>query len=120
MAGLATLNILKREGTYERLFATGTRLKTELQRMLDEAEIPAKVVGEPPLFDVFFTEGEITDYRSTLTVDKAKLTRFNKVLLENGVLKGDSKMYISAAHDSDDVRQALDAFQAAVDDLRNS
>ena len=120
VAGLATLNILKREGTYERLFATGNRLKTELQRMLDEAEIPAKVVGEPPLFDVFFTEGEITDYRSTLSADKTKLTRFNKVLLENGVLKGDSKIYISAAHDSDDVQKALDAFQAAVDDLRNS
>ena len=51
-AGLKTLEILRREGTYERIFATGNRLRNELQRMLSEAELPARVVGEAPLFDV--------------------------------------------------------------------
>ena len=79
--------------------------------------LEAPMCGTP--FDPGKPRTEITDYRSTLTADKAKLARFNRVLLENGVLKGDSKMYISAAHDSEDVQQALNAFQAAVDDLRN-
>jgi len=118
VAGLATLEILKRPGTYERLFATGQTLKDELQRLMDEAEIPAKVVGEAPLFDVFFTEEEITDYRSTLRADKTQLNRFNALLLEEGVLKGDSKFYISVAHDQDDVRRTLDAFQFAVNQLK--
>ena len=120
-AGLKTLEILRREGTYERLFATGQRLKDELQRLLDQAEIPAKVVGEPPLFDVYFTQDEITeiaDYRSTLTADKQMMSRFNDLMLANGVLKGDSKFYVSLAHTAADVQQTLDAFAAAVDDLK--
>ena len=117
-AGLKTLEILRREGTYERLFATGQRLKDELQRMLDQAEIPAKVVGEPPLFDVYFTQDEITDYRSTLTADKRMMSRFNDLMLANGVLKGDSKFYVSLAHTAADVQHTIDAFAAAVDDLK--
>lgn len=118
VAGLATLEILKRPGTYERLFAAGETLKGELQRLMDEAEIPAKVVGESPLFDVFFTEEEIIDYRSTLRADKKRLTRFNALLLEEGVLKGDTKFYVSVAHDQADIQKTLDAFRSAVDQLK--
>ena len=41
------------------------------------------------------------------------MRRFNRGLRERGVLKGDSKIYVSLAHDDRDVRQALDAFTAA-------
>ena len=75
-AGLATLNVLRLEGTYERLFANGQRVKDALQRLLDQAEIPAQVVGESVLFDVYFTGEEIVDYRSTLRADKDRVTRF--------------------------------------------
>ena len=118
-AGLKTLEILRREGAYERIFATGQRLKDELQRMLDEAEIPASVVGEAPLFDVFFTDQEITDYRSTLAADKGMLARFNELLLANGILKGDTKFYISLAHTAADTQQTLDAFASAIDNLKS-
>ena len=117
-AGLKTLEILRREGTYERIFATGNRLKDELQRMLDEAEIPASVVGEAPLFDVFFTEQEITDYRSTLLADKRMLARFNELLLAQGVLKGDTKFYVSLAHTNIDVQHTIDAFASAINELK--
>ncbi len=117
-AGIKTLEILRREGAYERIFATGHRLMSELQRMLDEAELPAKVVGEAPLFDVFFTDQDITDYRSTLGADKQMMARFNALLLERGVLKGDSKFYVSLAHTSADVQHTLDAFASAIDELK--
>ena len=118
-AGLKTLEILRREGSYERIFATGQRLKDELQRMLNEAEIPASVVGEAPLFDVFFTEGDITDYRSTLLADKQLLSRFNENLLAQGVLKGDTKFYVSLAHTAADVQNTLDAFSTAIESLKS-
>ena len=118
-AGLKTLEILRREGSYERIFATGQRLKDELQRMLNEAEVPASVVGEAPLFDVFFTEGEITDYRSTLLADKQLLSRFNENLLAQGVLKGDTKFYVSLAHTAADVQHTLDAFSTAIESLKS-
>ena len=117
-AGLATLRILRREGTYERLFATGRQLMVALQRLLDEAEIPAQVAGEAPVFDVYFTDVEITDYRSTLSRDKGMLNRFNELLLDSGILKSDSKFYISTAHTSEDVGRTIEAFASAVDRLK--
>ena len=118
VAGLATLEILRQPGTYDRLFATGQQLKDALQRLLNEAEIPAAVVGEAPLFDVFFTENEVTDYRSTLGSDREMLRRFNGLLLESGVLKGETKYYVSTAHTQEDVDQTVAAFASAVDELR--
>ena len=118
LAGLTTLGILKRPGTYERLFATGNELKDNLQRLLNEAEIPAQVTGEAPVFDAIFTESEVTDYRSSLTVDGELLGRFNQLLLERGVIKGGNKIYVSVAHTKEDVRHVIDAFASAIDELR--
>ena len=118
VAGLATLSILRREGTYERLFATGQQVKDALERLLMEAEIAAQVVGEAPLFDVVFSDSEVTDYRSSLKGDKAMQRRFNDLLLERGIFKGDSKYYISIAHDAEDVDKTIGAFSSAIDELR--
>jgi glutamate-1-semialdehyde 2,1-aminomutase len=118
VAGLATLEVLRREGTYERLFEAGQRIKDTLQRLLNEAEIPAQVVGEAPLFEVFFTDEEIIDHRSTLRADKAMLSRFNALLLEHGVFKGAVKFYVSTAHTADDIADAIKALTATVDELK--
>ena len=67
------------------------------------------------MFDVVFSEGEIFDYRSGLTQDFDALRRFNAALRQRGVLKGDTKFYISTAHDEADVAHTLTAFEAALD-----
>ena len=116
-AGLKTLEILRRPGTYETMRATGNQLRTSLQRMLDEAEIPAQVTGEDVLFDVFFTDQEITDHRSTLSADASTMGKFNSAVVERGIFKGASKFYISAAHTEADVEQTLEAFSGAVGEI---
>ena len=117
VAGLATLKVLRREGTYQRLFKTGQQIKDGLQRLLSEAEIPAQVVGDAPLFDLYFVDGEINDYRDTLRADKPKLARFNRLILERGIFKADVKYYVSTAHDQADVDHTLTAFASAIDVL---
>ena len=77
------------------------------------------MIGVPPLFDVFFATGDIADYRATLRADAEMQRRFNRRLREGGVLKGDSKFYVSLAHDEADVAQALDAFKSAVEEEAN-
>ena len=118
VAGLKTLEILRRPGTYAAMRATGARLREGLQRILDEAEIPARVTGEDVLFDVFFTENEITDYRSTLSSDGAMMSAFNAGVIERGVFKGASKFYVSAAHTAEDAERTLEAFAGAVGDMK--
>ncbi len=112
-AGLATVRILKRPGTYERMHALGNRLKAALQQACDRARVPARVVGEGVLFEVYFTDGEIVDYRSTLRADRQKLVRFVRLLREQGVFRGTSKFYLSIAHDETDFHTTVRAFEAA-------
>ncbi len=119
VAGLATLNILKRPGAYERIFATGRELKGALSEMLKRAGLPAQVIGEPPLFDVVFSSEEIRDYRGTLRGDAELLAQFNKLLRERGIMKGESKYYVSLAHTADDTRRTCEAWASAIDELVN-
>ncbi len=49
VAGLATLEVLKRPGAYEQVFATGRELMGALSGLLKNAGIKAQVIGEPPL-----------------------------------------------------------------------
>ncbi len=113
-AGLATLEVLRRPGTYEKLFETGRNLMTTLQGLCDDAGIPALVIGEPPLFDVLFMSGDAPDYRATLTADGERLRRFNQGVRAGGILKGDSKYYLSTAHDEADITQTITAWREAV------
>ena len=115
IAGLVTLEVLRKAGTYDRVFATGRRLMEGLAGMIRERGLPAQVIGEPVLFDIVFAEGEIFDYRSGLQQDSEALRRFNTTLRNQGVLKGDTKFYVSTAHDADDVKHTLAAFAAALD-----
>ena len=118
-AGLATLAELRKEGVYERLRATGRRVREGLQKVCDEAEIPAQVSGEDSLFDVYFTDKPVTDYRSTLANDSKMTARFNTALLERGILKPwPFKMYVSLAHTKEDVDQTIEIFTQVIEELK--
>jgi glutamate-1-semialdehyde 2,1-aminomutase len=117
-AGLATLAILKRPGAYEEIHATGRELMAALGRLLRDAGIAAQLSGEPPLFDVVFTREKVRDYRGALAGDAALMGRFNALLRERGILKGESKYYISLAHTPDDIAFTIDAWQDAIRELR--
>ena len=51
--------------------------------------------------------------------DATLLRRFNALLRERGILKGESKYYVSLAHDAADIRHTLDAFQDAAAILKS-
>jgi glutamate-1-semialdehyde 2,1-aminomutase len=83
--------------------------------MLEKAGLPAQVIGVPPLFDIVYAAGDIADYRGWLRSDVEMQRRFNRRFREGGILKGESKFYVSLAHDAADVRHALDVVQHAIE-----
>ena len=109
-AGLATLAELRKPGTYAKLFGTGTRLRDGLAAAVLTHGVAAQVSGEPPVFDIFFTDHPIVDYRATLTADRERIKRFNAELLRRGVVKAVNKIYVSLAHTDRDVDETLGVF----------
>ena len=114
-AGLATLEVLRRPGAYDKVFATGRELMAGIQRMLEKAGLPAQVIGVPPLFDIVYAAGDIGDYRGWLRSDVEMQRRFNRRFREGGILKGESKFYVSLAHDDADVKHTLGVVQSAIE-----
>ena len=118
VAGLATLEVLRQPGAYEKVFATGRELMGALSDLLKSAGIKAQVIGEPPLFDVIFTDRPINDYRDTLHNDVAMQRKFNQLLRAKGLMKGESKYYVSLAHTRADIDHTINAWKAAIAELK--
>jgi glutamate-1-semialdehyde 2,1-aminomutase len=116
-AGLATLAELRKPGSFERLHATGRALKVGLQEAARRRGLPAQVSGEPPVFDIIFTDREVVDYRTTLGADRRRIRLFNEACLRRGVVKAVNKIYVSLAHTDEDVARTLDVFDAALADV---
>ena len=93
VAGLKTLEILRRDGAYDRLYEIGNQLMSTVTSALDHNGISHQIVGHPTLFDVQFCDHEIRDYRDVKAADAQKNALFNKVLRENGIFKSAGKIY---------------------------
>lgn len=115
VAGLATLELLREDGVYERAHATGEAIMDSLRENFARVGIAAQVVGNPVLFDVLFSSEEITDYRAVFRADAQRQKQFNSLMRARGILKPDSKFYISAAHDQRDLAQTTAAITEVAD-----
>jgi hypothetical protein len=102
----------------ERLFATGRKLMTALKDLLADAGIPAQILGEPPTFEVWFTDREITDFHSNMQADAALRERFVQLLVDRGIIKAHEKFFISLAHTDEEVETTIAAFRSAIAELR--
>ena len=112
--------MLREPGAYDKVFATGRELMATLQELLNTAGIKAQVVGEPPLFDVYFTDQPIKDYRDTLKNDGKTASRFNQLLRARGLMKGETKYYVSLAHTRADIDHTINAWKDAIAELKKS
>ncbi len=112
-AGLKTLEILRRDGTYDRLRSSGRRIMSAASSALTKAGHPHRIVGTEPLFDMVLTAQQVRDYREFIAADKAKGDRFNMFLRSNGILKAPGKTYVSTVLSENDLDEIETAFTAA-------
>ena len=102
VAGLKTMEVLRRDGNYDRLRANGERLIAMFRHHLEVAGIAHKIVGDSVLFDILFTDREVKNYRDVVQADLQKNIRFNAALRANGVFKPMGKVYVSLALTEED------------------
>ncbi len=113
-AGLATLAVMREEGTYPTMHGAGAAVREALVEICNENGIPVQSCGEDAIFDVYFSEQPVSNYRDTLAADNAMMTRFNTGLLERGILKSAQKYYPSAVHTDEDVEKTIQAMREVV------
>ena len=119
VAGLKTMEILKRPGSYEKLRKNGKYLMNIQSENLKNAGIYHQVVGDETLFDIIFTDKPCLDYRSTKHKNQKMASKYNEILFNNGILKAPSKLYPSLALDEKDLEQTKNAVELAVNEIKN-
>ncbi|WP_170751966.1 aspartate aminotransferase family protein [Ruegeria lacuscaerulensis] len=118
-AGLKTMEILRREGTYERLRTIGAALQQMQVDALTAAGIPHQVCGDETLFDIYFTNAPCRDYRSSRHDDPRRNVDYNNSLRASGIFKSPGKLYPSLAVTDTDIEMTREAVNTAVELIAN-
>lgn len=116
-AGLETLSILARPGTYERLETLGARLASGFERALRQASQTGCVNQVGSLVTMFLGTGAVRDAEEARRADTARFARFFHAMLRRGVFLPPSQfeaMFVSLAHTEADIDRTI---AAAVESL---
>jgi glutamate-1-semialdehyde 2,1-aminomutase len=109
-AGRATLEVLRRPGTYERLEALGARLEAGLAETARGAGVPFAINRVGSMLTGFFCDGPVTDYASAKGADTSRYARFFHALLDRGVYFAPSQFeaaFVSLAHTEEEIDRTV-------------
>lgn len=121
-AANATLSLLRTEASFDTLYQRSERLQEGLRSLLRVNAMPAQVVGLGPVFQVWFTDQPIRNYRDA--VRHARQDTFRlwwEEMLVRGVLFHPGPLeniFVSFAHTEDDIDRTLEAAAASIPSLR--
>lgn len=121
-AANATLGFLMTPGIYQNLSARSERLMLGIRDRLDSAGLQTKVVGVGPLFQVWFTDSEIRNYRDAAHHARKGLFRiWWEEMMKRGVLfhpDAFENLFVSFAHTDEDVDCTLKAVEQAIPEVK--
>jgi glutamate-1-semialdehyde 2,1-aminomutase len=119
VAGLATLEELSRPGAYERLHQLGERLRSGIRAAASAAGVGAQVMGTGSFFQVVYTDvNPVTRYAELIAEDAEFGNEVGRIVFERGNLVREEKMYLSLVHTEADIDQTVDAYAAAMKEIR--
>ncbi len=119
-AGIKTLEILQRPGSYEYLDQV---TKTLIEGLLDAAQATGHAAcgGQiSAMFGFFFTAGPVRNFTEAKTSDREKFSRFHRGMLEAGIYLAPSQFeagFTSLAHTEADITKTIDAARQVMSNL---
>ncbi|WP_370231533.1 aspartate aminotransferase family protein [Cognatishimia sp.] len=113
IAGLKSLEILRREGQYDHLRNLGNQVQGMIRVALDPTGVPYRIVGDPTLFEVVFTKAEPRTYRDVLGANADLSAAWNRTLRQNGIFKSAGKTYPSLSLTEADLEVTANAITEA-------
>ncbi|MBW1721699.1 MAG: glutamate-1-semialdehyde 2,1-aminomutase [Deltaproteobacteria bacterium] len=121
-AGIATLEILRKNGIYEELEAKTGMLFKGLEEAAAAAGVKVRVNRVGSLGSLFFTDRPVTDFASAKTGDVRAFKAFYRSMLEQGVYVAPSAFeawFVSLAHGEEDLRKTIDCAARSFRDFRD-
>jgi glutamate-1-semialdehyde 2,1-aminomutase len=109
-AGIETLKMLKRPGTYERLDALTSRLVAGILQAGRDAGHDICGGHISGMFGFFFTKGPVLNMDDAKKQDLAKFSRWHRLMLERGVYLAPSAYeagFMSTAHTEADIDRTI-------------
>ncbi|MBH8574243.1 glutamate-1-semialdehyde 2,1-aminomutase [Nostocaceae cyanobacterium CENA369] len=109
-AGIKTLELLQKPGTYDYLDRITQKLADGLLQIAQETGHAACGGHISAMFGLFFTAGPVHNYEDAKKSDTAKFGRFHRGMLERGVYLAPSQFeagFTSLAHTDEDIEQTL-------------
>jgi len=115
-AGIATLEILREEGFYQRLEEKSAKVADAISRAAADAGYPIYSTRVGSMLCVFFTKHEVHDWTTAADCDTAAYGRYFRAMLDQGIYLAPSQFetaFVSIAHSAEDIeRTALAARNA--------
>lgn len=119
-AGIKTLELLSKPGTYEYLEKITQKLADGLLKIAKDTGHAACGGHISAMFGMFFTAGPVNNYEDAKKSDTAKFGRFHRGMLEHGIYLAPSQFeagFTSLAHTEEDIEQTLAAAKAVLSSL---
>ncbi|NJM19050.1 MAG: glutamate-1-semialdehyde 2,1-aminomutase [Richelia sp. RM2_1_2] len=111
-AGIKTLELLQKPGTYDYLEQITKKLADGLLQVARETGHDACGGNISGMFGMFFTSGPVHNYEDAKASDTAKFGRFHRGMLEHGIYLAPSQFeagFTSIAHTQEDIERTLQA-----------
>jgi glutamate-1-semialdehyde 2,1-aminomutase len=109
-AGIKTLELLQKPGTYEYLDKVTKKLSDGLLQIAKETGHEACGGQISGMFGLFFTNGPVHNYEDAKKSDTAKFGRFHRGMLELGIYLAPSQFeagFTAIAHTEEDINKTL-------------
>jgi len=119
-AGIKTLELLQKPGTYQYLDQITKKLSDgllEIAKKTGHAACGGQISG---MFGLFFTAGPVHNYEDAKHSDLDKFSRFHRGMLEHGIYLAPSQFeagFTSVAHTEEDINKTLAAAEEVMSSL---
>ena len=116
-AGIATLNILKKPGTYETLEKSAALLAEGLRKANQTLGVELAFNRVGSMFTTFFTPGPVRDFAGAKASDTTQFGAYFRAMLGEGVYLAPSQFeaaFLSLAHTQEDIAATVTAHERAV------
>ncbi len=120
-AGMATLDILEKPGTYDYLNRITSRFQDGLNGLFESMDIDAIAVGPGSTFNVVFAKECVKSYRDCMHLDAKLRMQFDYGLLARGLhFHPDKPFYTCTEHTDEDIDKSLVVAEEVLHEMKSA